>query len=427
VALGVLATATGCTSMSLERHALSQIQSSGEYRYKATLDCLATVAANANALPSFSLLSTGSAKVTDTATVSSATSWTRSLGSFSTEGLGVIASRNPNELWTVDPSAEYPQLAALRSACQWVLYGAERANLDFPGILDSPVNNPMPGHHFGVADRLQQLPCGWLHVGRMTDVPLAACYKAHRGNTWVWVNSEGMKGLADFTLVLLDVATLDLNDGDASLTPPVLVSLIRQPSAFYMFPDDKWEDLKSKMKEKGISDTLIDDLRKHQFPMGQLFSQHDLDYAFQQSSYWSGVLIKNSDPTKQPNFQRDPVYQILLNAKSNKPSVFPDSQFFMEYRVIRPERWGEVSHMIQTAKSNQDRIDIPWEEWSTPYHNQRTAAKQNTAKAPTAGAGQNPPPTRDANQLLAPHIGPGLITIPGSSGPLITIPGSSKE
>ena len=96
VAIGLLSATTGCTSLSLERHTLSQIQSSGEYRYQATLDCLATVAANGNALPSYYLLSSGTTKITDTAMVNSATVWTRALGSFlhGREARATV-SRNP--------------------------------------------------------------------------------------------------------------------------------------------------------------------------------------------------------------------------------------------------------------------------------------------------------------------------------------------
>jgi hypothetical protein len=378
VAVGVLATA-GCTSLSLERHTLNQIQSSAEYRYQETLDCLATVADDGNALPSFALLSSGTAKVTDMASVTSTTAWTRSLGSFSTETLGATASRSPNLSWTVDPAADFNQLAALRAACQWVLHGPERANHDFPGILDSPVNNPSPGPHFGVADRLRQLPCGWLHVGRLTDVPLTTCHKAHHGDTWIWVNSEGMKGLADFTLVLLDIATLD--PLGAIEAPPVLVTLTRQPGALYAFTNATWDKLPPadliRLKEK--------------FREGVAYSQCEFD---------SVMLSVYPNYQNNSSFQQDKTYLQIASAAQTKPPVFSDQLLYPEYRIIKPEHWRDVSQKIQAATNSQACIDIPWDEWSTPYHGQRTNVKQNTSKQPTpVGANMQIPPTRP----LAPY------------------------
>jgi hypothetical protein len=75
-----------------------------------------------------------------------------------------------------------------------------------------------------------------LQVGRLKDVPLGACYKAHCGGTWVWVMPDGMAGLADFTLVLHDIATLDPS---AVYAPPPLVTLTRQVKTTINDPLDK--------------------------------------------------------------------------------------------------------------------------------------------------------------------------------------------
>jgi hypothetical protein len=67
------------------------------------------------------------------------------------------------------------------------------------------------GPHFDVAQKLEMLPAGWIHVGSRCDVPRCAEYKAHCGNTYVWVNSDGMQGLSEFTLIVLDISTIDLS------------------------------------------------------------------------------------------------------------------------------------------------------------------------------------------------------------------------
>ncbi|HKI38555.1 MAG TPA: hypothetical protein VKA46_42295 [Gemmataceae bacterium] len=220
---------TGCTAVSLERHTLNQIHSTADERYREVLNSLAAVAADAAELPSFALLADGATRVQDTESINSITTWARAVDGFATgfatESLGVTVGRSPQEQWTLSPIAEHSRLEALRCACRWVLYGPERACASCPGLLADPRDDPSPGPHFGVADRLARLPTGWLHVGQLKDVPARAPYKGHWGSTWVWVMPEGTEGLAGFTLVFLDIATLDQS---AIEPPPVLVTLARE-------------------------------------------------------------------------------------------------------------------------------------------------------------------------------------------------------
>ena len=66
-----------------------------------------------------------------------------------------------------------------------------------------------PSYHLDVARQLAALPPGWLHVCPKHRAPKHVAYKATRGNTTVWVAPEGMAGLSQFTLVMLDIATID--------------------------------------------------------------------------------------------------------------------------------------------------------------------------------------------------------------------------
>lgn len=75
---------------------------------------------------------------------------------------------------------------------------------------------------------------GWFAIGCKDDMPKCVCHYACRGNTYVWVTEDGMRGLSQFTLAILDIATAattnhvapasrlaqrikDLNDKAASL------------------------------------------------------------------------------------------------------------------------------------------------------------------------------------------------------------------
>jgi hypothetical protein len=410
---------TGCTTLSLEEHTLSQIQSSADFRYSAALSCVAAVAAEPNALPSFGLLSNGSAHIQDTEMINANTVWTRVLGSFAAETTAVTASRSPNPSWTVDPVADYTQLAAIRSACQWILYGPDSISADFPGILDSPLQNTAPGPHFGVAERLRQLPCGWLHHGCLKDVPLCASYKAHHGDTWVWVTSEGMKGLADFTLVLLDIATIDVAD-DYEKSPPVLVTLWRYPIVYFLAKssletskDGQAPPLRARLiKEDPITGMAVADaLSKNVADKPPFKTKADFLNALRVALTGIGLT---------PDLLQKMEAIVVIAAE--QPAPYSTNLTYQENRVIQPEHWREISSIIQLAsqKMSTAPIDnIPWEEWSTPYHGTRTNVKaqgpDKTNKAETAAGGT--PPSRSR---LVPFDAQFLLNAEGiSQGPTI--------
>ncbi|HKI38556.1 MAG TPA: hypothetical protein VKA46_42300 [Gemmataceae bacterium] len=229
---------TGCTTFSLEQHVIAQAASTSELRYREVLDNLAMVANDPYALPVYTSLFAGTAQVTDSAQVGATTQWQHVLrtaagnqSGFASEAANPQASRMVLENWTLDPVVVPEKLEAMRCACQWVIYGPERACADCPGLLASPDQAPSPGRHFGVADRLARLPPGWLHLGTRKDVPLSAAYKAHAGDTWVWVMPDGLEGLADFTLVFQDIVRI--NSNSPTLFYPLLLP---SPLQFITWP-----------------------------------------------------------------------------------------------------------------------------------------------------------------------------------------------
>ena len=86
-----------------------------------------------------------------------------------------------------------------------------RIRNDVTKILGHPIPRKKE-FHFGVASQLERLAqChpGWLHVAPKHAVPWNACYKATCGDMAVWVTEEGMAGLSEFVLILLDIGTAD--------------------------------------------------------------------------------------------------------------------------------------------------------------------------------------------------------------------------
>jgi hypothetical protein len=230
--IGVVAficSCTGCTTLALERHALAQAASTSDVRYYEVMDNLAMIAGNPAALPAYSSIFAGLAQITDTGQLTSTTNWQHVIGmganGFASEAANPQLTRQVLQNWSLDPVAAPEKLEAIRCCCRWAIWGPDHACDDCPGILASPEQAPWPGRHFGVADRLARLPEGWLHVGRNWEIPRSACFKGRCGDTSVWVMPEGMEGLADFTLILQDIARTDINS-------PTLFYIRPLPSAF---------------------------------------------------------------------------------------------------------------------------------------------------------------------------------------------------
>jgi hypothetical protein len=222
---------TGCTTLALERHTLAQGHSIADLRYFEVLQNLALVAHDPSALPAYSSIFAGTAQVVDGGQLSSGTLWVVKgiMGSnrygFLSETATPQLTRTVSENWSLDPMIAPEKIEALRCACRWVLFGREMACSSCPDLLAKPDECRTPGRHFGVADRLAKLPPGWLHVGCLKDVPLTTHYKAHCGDTWVWVLPDGMAGLADFTLIFQDIARVGINSESLFYQP-------RQPCVY---------------------------------------------------------------------------------------------------------------------------------------------------------------------------------------------------
>ena len=213
----------GCTTASLERHTLAQVNTLSELRDNEVLHCLAQVAADPDALPSLAISSDGITRVSDSVTISATTTWTRTLKGFASESLLGNANRSPQGTWTVDTVGDFERLEAMRCACQSALYGKDHCKGDCE-ILEDPRQHPNGKPHFGVAERLDRLPAGWVQFGSLKDVPHNACYKGHCGHTSVWVMPEFAEAFAQFELAMFDIALLDYQ---TIYLPRLLVTLVR--------------------------------------------------------------------------------------------------------------------------------------------------------------------------------------------------------
>ncbi len=431
----------GCTAVSLERYTVNQSQSAADYRYQATLHALAMVAADPGTLPSYSFLTNGVAAVSCSGIASPVTAW-RDFPPllFASQALGLSVTHSPQVQWTVDPVADDTQLEAMRCACRWVLGGPLNLDENCLHILDDPESDSCPGPHFGVAERLVRLPENWLRVGRSCDVPRDACYQDHCGNTYVWVTPEGLEGLAGFTLVLQDIATLNVAPSDNSLpsnrTPPVLATLWVVQNAVGPTPPVAHicitkDPATGQLVYRNAGDTnphpnvvvvvgqyVVWD-NKTQQPLTITIPQFDpvkleargrkassQRMLFDQSVYTKALGLPNESvpiPFSSNNPLGDQNAQLRL---TNDParSFYSPTLVFRVDRVVKPQCRNEIERRIAARVQDQlsltgamDPVDITWRDWmemTTPYQGQRTSAKPGAA---TATPATQPP------RLLAPN------------------------
>jgi hypothetical protein len=199
--LAVIATVQliGCRAVSLERQTVNQALSNTDLRYQMVLDNLAIVAAHPGAIPSFSAITDQQGTVTDGIKLDSNTAIDAGFKSIKSELVSINGSQQPQLQWTTDPVASPDSMLALQAACQYAICGSVEPGSKFESKLKQ----------YQVLADLQALNAGWLRCGRKQDADRCACYVAHCGNTYVWVSSSGMKDFSEFTLILMDIATVD--------------------------------------------------------------------------------------------------------------------------------------------------------------------------------------------------------------------------
>jgi hypothetical protein len=185
-------------------------------RNQEVMNALATVAHNRGILPSYSITSTGFSNVTHTVSMDATTQWTRAARNFSQQVLNVLGKHTPELSWTLDPVADPVLLAGAWDACHWAIFGPFPEGDPGYELLRQPKISDIVDckaesnrqYHLGAFDELHPIPYGWLGVGPRACVPRGACYTAHCGDTYVWVMPDQLYHLSEFTLVLLDIATI---------------------------------------------------------------------------------------------------------------------------------------------------------------------------------------------------------------------------
>jgi hypothetical protein len=192
----------GCTSIALERYAVNQTATLTDLRFQQIMNNLAATAANSGVLPSYAPIGEGAAALQDTFVLDPKSLWQRmTFKGFDSETVTLTGERQPQPYWTLDPSSEAQQLEVMHYAFLWAL--SESAP---PPCSDAEKLLKL----FQVYDALSRLPRGWLHCSECKDHSARVLYRGRSGSTKLWVAEDGMEGLSAFTLIIQDIATVDM-------------------------------------------------------------------------------------------------------------------------------------------------------------------------------------------------------------------------
>jgi hypothetical protein len=249
---------TGCTSLALERHTLNQTATLTDVRFQQVMDNLAATAANSAVLPAYAPIGEGTSLIQDTMIFDAKTLWQRAnFKGFSSSTLALTGQRQPQPQWTLDPASEPQQLEAMQYALIWAVCGS-------PPPPCSEAERLLK--HFQVYDALARMPGGWLHYGDCHDPSQKVLYRGRCGGVKVSVGPDGMQGLSAFTLIIQDIATVDLHSLDRRLAAAA-VKITFKPVARFKITDQTllgleaglpagvWQVMKPKvaaLKDKGF-------------------------------------------------------------------------------------------------------------------------------------------------------------------------------
>src|SRR4051794_37151983 len=196
VVILVSSVCTGCTHRQLNRSTVLQAGTITDLHYRPVLSNLAAHHCKPDLLPHFAVVGTGGTSVTDQGNATLELEWDPR--TITREMLGLGASREIQEQWTMAPVVNPDKLRAIRCLFQLVAVG-QATDPEADKLLKAFLGE-------GYLEWVQR---GWYGVGGVRDVPKGACYVAHSGHTYVWVMPGGLEGLSRLTLVVLNVATLD--------------------------------------------------------------------------------------------------------------------------------------------------------------------------------------------------------------------------
>ncbi len=180
LALGLI---SGCMSQQLQFTARRTVNVLPDLQYEQVIDNLAKIAANPGFLPYLAVAGQGSVQVTDNG--STVLGLNMFPSAFGPGGPSVGALRDVTGTWSLGTITSPEKVRSMQAVYLRALRGRAAGDPAF----------------------------GWLKIGGRDDVPKQVSYVGRFEDVYVWVMPEGIEGLSDLTLAIMDVATSEDSGG----------------------------------------------------------------------------------------------------------------------------------------------------------------------------------------------------------------------
>jgi hypothetical protein len=183
LAILALGLGPGCMSQQLQFTARRTVNVLPELQYEQVIDNLAKIASNPGFLPYLAIAGQGSVQVTDNG--SSTLGLNMPAAVFGPGNPIFGTSRDVTGTWSLGTITSPEKIRSMQAVYLRALRGRAAGDPAF----------------------------GWLMIGGKGDVPKQVSYVGRFDDVYVWVMPEGITGLSDLTLAIMDVATSEDSGG----------------------------------------------------------------------------------------------------------------------------------------------------------------------------------------------------------------------
>lgn len=168
---------SGCMSQQLRFTARRTVNALPDLQYQQVVDNLAKIASNPGFLPYLAVAGQGSVQVTDNG--NSTLGLNLESKAFGPGALSLGASRNVTGTWSLGTITSPEKIRSMQAAYLRALRGSAEGDPVF----------------------------GWLKIGHKSEVPRQASFVGRFEDAFVWVMPEGVFGLSELSLAIMEIAT----------------------------------------------------------------------------------------------------------------------------------------------------------------------------------------------------------------------------
>jgi hypothetical protein len=185
----VLGQLSGCMSQQLRFTARRTVNALPDLQYQQVVDNLAKIASNPGFLPYLAVAGQGSVQVTDNG--NSTLGLNMASKAFGPGTLSLGTSRNVTGTWSLGTITSPEKIRSMQAVYLRALRGSAEGDPTY----------------------------GWLKIGHRSDVPGHASFVGRFDAVFVWVMPEGVAGLSELSLAIMDIATREDTTGAADHDP----------------------------------------------------------------------------------------------------------------------------------------------------------------------------------------------------------------